>query len=32
VSSVGDPIEDFFTGLGRRGYEPLLQHAVGHRG
>jgi hypothetical protein len=26
---MGDPIEDFFTGLGRRGYEPLLQHTVG---
>jgi hypothetical protein len=26
---MGDPVEDFFTGLGRRGYEPLLQHVAG---
>jgi hypothetical protein len=26
---MGDPIEDFFDGLARRGYEPLLQHTVG---
>jgi hypothetical protein len=26
---MSDPIESFFDGLGRRGYEPLLQHTVG---
>ena len=26
---MSDPIETFFDGLGRRGYEPLLQHTVG---
>jgi hypothetical protein len=26
---MSDPIEDFFEGLGRRGYEPLLQHTAG---
>jgi hypothetical protein len=26
---MSDPIEDFFSGLAKRGYEPLLQHVVG---
>lgn len=26
---MSDPIEEFFDGLGRRGYEPLLGHTVG---
>jgi len=26
---MSDPIEDFFEGLGKRGYEPLLQHVIG---
>ena len=26
---MGDPVEDFFVGLGQRGYEPLLQHIAG---
>jgi len=26
---MGDPIEDFFDGLARRGYEPLLRHVEG---
>lgn len=25
---MSDPIESFFVGLARRGYEPLLQHTV----
>ena len=24
-----DPVEDFFDGLARRGFEPLLQHTIG---
>jgi hypothetical protein len=26
---MSDPIEDFFDGLAKRGYEPLLQHVIG---
>jgi hypothetical protein len=26
---MSDPIEDFFGGLAKRGYEPLLQHVIG---
>jgi hypothetical protein len=29
VDGMSDPVEDFFTELGRRGYEPLLQHIAG---
>ncbi len=25
---MSDPIEEFFTGLARRGYEPVLHHVV----
>jgi hypothetical protein len=26
---MNDPVEEFFTGLGKRGFEPLLQHISG---
>jgi putative sterol carrier protein len=26
---MGDAVEEFFNGLGQRGYEPLLQHNSG---
>jgi hypothetical protein len=26
---MSDPVDDFFTGLSKRGYEPLLQHVIG---